>query len=960
MAAPTVLAEAWTPPSAANSTSFAITVPTGSAGDVVECEVGSTSNGDLSVGSGSGWHLVRQWKYASGLSGALFRKKTGTAGADSLTVASATSARFNAHTVRLPFGTRTFASPTSATATSSNSNPPSVDHLKSRETLYTAVRWGAGTVVPSAGPSGYGTRVNNAATSGGVSQSYAYKTATSSSDDPGTFTSSSALWGSITIARWIDTDGPSLNATKALLAAGTQDVVALAMGDSQEAGAVAIAGPTQTMGSNASAVCRNAIRATDLVAMPGSRACIGGSGGQTSPAEVKAWDTRLTADASFDLSDTIGAATLGGYAWTLGTAGQKISLALGEAFDRVEVCYFTAPASPQWTVDVNGGTSQTLTGMVAANGIAKTTLTLSGNSSAVINLTAPAAGAYVLYVRAYLTSTPRVHFLNMGAFGWTSTQLADASSYYSPRNAQLAVAADITFFTGGSNDTTAGIPIATTLDNLRQSILTGLATGEFCYTIPNYMMGGNEAAQDALWDMVADMCDELGAAVNRLTLKSGYTTSYAATVAAGNLINGNNHMTVQGHAVAGAHDVAMIEPPVFSVTNSSATHAQTATSPTLSAKSSVAVAETDHAHTVTEPSLAASGDATAVTPADASHGHAATEPALAAASSVAPDDAAHAHEAGSPFLAAASIVAPADADHAQAASSPDLAAASTVSPAGAAHDHAATSPALAAASGVAPADAAHGHVASAPSLAAGFTVAPAAAAHDHAASEPALVAGAAVSPADALQGHDASPPSVNAGGSLAVDSAQHGQIASAPPLGFIATVSPASAGHDQAASAPALAAQFTVSPADAAHGHDASSPSLTASGSLTIDGALHGQAADSPTLSARATVSPSSAFHGQAAASPALTLLAAIGPNLASHAHLAASPALSIALVAAPADAVHGHSVTSPQLWRQAALALVPLSRSIATLSEDRTIEYQAEDRTICAPFRGRSIEGRD
>lgn len=152
------------------------------------------------------------------------------------------------------------------------------------------------------------------------------------------------------------------------------------------------------------------------------------------------------------------------------------------------------------------------------------------------------------------------------------------------------------------------------------------------------------------------------------------------------------------------------------VTASNASHAHSATSPTLAAKSTVACNSAAHAHSATSPTIAA---ISAVSPNNASHAHAATSPTISVsgAASVAPDNAAHDHSATSPSLAAASSVAPASAGHGHTVTQPTLATASTVAPQNATHDHTATSPTLAANdNAIHPANATHAHWATSPVL----------------------------------------------------------------------------------------------------------------------------------------------------------------------------------------------------------------------------------------------------
>lgn len=779
MTAPTILAESWTTPSGSNATTYVITVPTGSAGDVVECLVGSTSNANLSVSSGSGWKLVQQWKHASGLSEALFRKKLGTSGADSLTVASATSCRFNAHTVRLPVGTRTYASYAGATATSTNSNPPLVDHKKSRDTLYTAYRAGSGTVVPSAGPSGYGTRVNNAATSGGVSLTYAYKTATSSSDDPGTFTSSSALWGCVTIARWIDTTGPLLSAFKALCyTSPSTPLIVGAYGTSFTAGTKNDGTGVDTLGGNMVNGARPAIWAAGFTALPAKHFLIGTSGLVTpTNTAMNAADNRFSADSSFSATDSFAFFLEGRAGWGLTTAAHKATYTLGVAFDRVRVRYYSDPSLSTYTIDVDGGTPQNIN-LSQSAAYREQTFNLTGTSSSVIHINSPGGASTILGVEVWTSTVPQVSFFNVG---WSS---GNSNDFVANIAGNAALGAKLTILETYLNDSVAGISNEQSLENNRLLALTGLATGEVMFSAFPYVGAGAEATEDALQAPYLELADTLGCAwFDVRTL--GSFTSQSAEVAAGYFGAGSNHPKAAGYAAWGGYEVAYFDPgpPAVAVTPNNAAHAHSATSPTLAQKSTVTANNGAHAHTSTSPSLATN---TTAAPNDASHAQSATSPTIAAgAASVTPADAAHGHSVGSPALATNTTVAPNDAAHGQSATSPTVAVggAASVAPNNAAHGHTATSPSLAAASSVTPANAAHAHTASSPTLAAASTASPA--------------------------------------------NATHGQTASSPTLAFATTVTASSATHAHTATSPALAANDNaVHPANATHYHWATSPVL--------------------------------------------------------------------------------------------------------------------------------------
>jgi len=537
---------------ASNSTTFVPTLPGGSGNRLIA--IVSSANAALLTPS-TGWTKTRQWA-VTGLSQAVFWKDA--TGSDALTVTSGTSTQYSAEILRVPTGTCFYVSPTPATATGTNSNPPSLNQLKSRDTLWLATRTGAGTVAPSVAPSGY-TMNGTAGTASGAGTHVATKTATSSTEDPGTFTSASALWISTTIALWMDYEGPALERTKAALSNPTRNYRIIGVGDSQESGAISQPGGTDTM-TNAMVTCRARYRADYLTAMTGSHAHSHvGTDTPTSGGAYELYDPRWDVDASFGFSTGIGASTLGRAAWNIGTSGQMARFTPGVAFDRIKITFIRGSGA-NYSVNVNGGSGVTLTCSGTA-GFADQTISLSGNSSAVINIVASGAGgAYILLVETWTNGVNQVNFLNAGYYGCNTNQVVDEAAYYSALPALAYLAPDLTIFTVGSNDSVQGVTQQQTEDNLRKMFLTALASGEAMYSIPNYYYGVDTATMYAAWSFVEKICQEMGLASHRLMDKTGFSPDYAATVAAGNCYSPNNHLTAQGQALFAGHDNDMYDP----------------------------------------------------------------------------------------------------------------------------------------------------------------------------------------------------------------------------------------------------------------------------------------------------------------------------------------------------------------------------------------------------------------
>lgn len=359
----------------------------------------------------------------------------------------------------------------------------------------------------------------------------------------------------------------------------------------------------------------------------------------------------------------------------------------------------------------------------------------------------------------------------------------------------------------------------------------------------------------------------------------------------------------------------------FSVAAASASHAHTASSPTIGAANAVTPADATHGHSSTQPSIAS---AASIVPNDAAHGHTADSPAMAAgATAITSDDCTHSHTASSPVISTAYTLAVADASHGHTASQSVIGSAADIAPANAAHGHTAEGPALAAANTLAPDNAAHDHTSTSPTIDAANAIAPASALHDHSASSPAIASAASLVPANAAHAHEATSPTVASAASVTAADALHDHAATSPSISAANAIVPADAAHDHAASQPSITASGTaITVADANHGHSATSPSLSAANAVSPANADHAHSANSPTIAASASLSVDSAAHGHTAAQPSIGAANALTPADANHDHAATQPSLGAANAITPANALHGHDATSPSVASLAALAI--------------------------------------
>lgn len=192
---PTVQTRSSGASTAVNATSHVITMPSGiTAGDLLIIVFSTDGTADVSITAGD-WIKLDQ-ETGTGVSSAVFYKFA--AGSDTATVT--TGSEQTSHIVfRISGASVPYIA--QANGDSTNTNPPDLDTGTSRNYLWIATATHDSTVVASAAPTNYATLTTQAAAgTAGASTSTAERSLTASSENPGTFTSSTEQWTSFTIA----------------------------------------------------------------------------------------------------------------------------------------------------------------------------------------------------------------------------------------------------------------------------------------------------------------------------------------------------------------------------------------------------------------------------------------------------------------------------------------------------------------------------------------------------------------------------------------------------------------------------------------------------------------------------------------------------------------------------------------------------------------------------------------
>lgn len=180
---------------ASNTTSHAITLPTGIVAGELLLVVFST-DGNPTVTAPADWQKLGQASNGTTVTGAVFYKTA--AGSDTLTIT--TSASEQSSHVSFRFAPGNYVLGANANGSSTNSNPPTLA-LTATDVLWIATRSGDSTVVATVAPTNYANlQTIAAAGTGGASTNTAERSLNAASEDPGTFTSATEQWVSWTIA----------------------------------------------------------------------------------------------------------------------------------------------------------------------------------------------------------------------------------------------------------------------------------------------------------------------------------------------------------------------------------------------------------------------------------------------------------------------------------------------------------------------------------------------------------------------------------------------------------------------------------------------------------------------------------------------------------------------------------------------------------------------------------------
>jgi lysophospholipase L1-like esterase len=286
--------------------------------------------------------------------------------------------------------------------------------------------------------------------------------------------------------------------------AGTGNARIVVLGDSLTAGYQS----SSTMAGNAIADSWPAELALQFTENPAVfTGYLGDNHATAEGSSPNAYNSKVSQHASWSVNSL---ESIGGRQFNGGTTnGAAHSFTPGFAFTKFRVAYVRYSGSPEYTVNVNGGSSLgTLNMNDTVGGVFFEEFTASGDSSAVINVVSNGtANGRILGIEAWDDANKSVHIVQAGVPGWTAGNWATVTNDYSPLRGVRATSANLFLLLIGTNDTTLSDRVNFRI-NLRRVIYGAKSRGSVMLIGFPYMgtFSGSpsEATQD-LWrgDMAA-------------------------------------------------------------------------------------------------------------------------------------------------------------------------------------------------------------------------------------------------------------------------------------------------------------------------------------------------------------------------------------------------------------------------------------------------------------------------
>ncbi len=340
------------------------------------------------------------------------------------------------------------------------------------------------------------------------------------------------------------------------VAAGSRSATLLCDGDSFTAG---YNSTNNSLGSNARSASYPAVLASLFSNAPARNDSFYGT--QNAPFEgftPYQYDSRQSQTGGWTNSEvTLGYYTAGA-GYREGPSSGTLSFNPGVSFDRIRVFHTSYSGSPQYTVNIGGGTLATLP-MNAADAVKSTDVncTLGTNT---VNIVSAATAAFIGGMMVWNSSSPQINIINVGWSAGTVTQAAANANFFDPLPSLGVFNADLVVSMRGTNEYLNSFTEATFKSDYGSMILAMQSTAHVVLVTPHFSsIGTSQATQETYHGYIAALAAQYGCTLIEITDNASWST-FATADGNGLMSTDDLHPNGTGYASIAAIIAAVVDP----------------------------------------------------------------------------------------------------------------------------------------------------------------------------------------------------------------------------------------------------------------------------------------------------------------------------------------------------------------------------------------------------------------
>ncbi len=337
--------------------------------------------------------------------------------------------------------------------------------------------------------------------------------------------------------------------------AGSRNATLLCDGDSFTAGYNAT---NNSLGSNARSASYPAVLASLFSNAPARNDSFYGT--QNAPFEgftPYQYDSRQSQTGGWTNSEVTLGYTTAGAGYREGPSSGTLSFNPGVSFDRIRVFHTSYSGSPQYTVNIGGGTLATLP-MNAADAVKATDVscTLGTNT---VNIVAAATTGFIGGIMVWNSSSPQINIINVGWSAGTAVQASANTNFYDPLPSLRVFQADLVISNRLTNEYLNSITEATFKAAFASMILVMQETAHVVLVTPHFSdIGTSQATQETYHGYVADLAAQYGCTLIEITDHADWT-SFATADGLGLMSSDDLHPNGSGYSSQAAIIAAVVD-----------------------------------------------------------------------------------------------------------------------------------------------------------------------------------------------------------------------------------------------------------------------------------------------------------------------------------------------------------------------------------------------------------------